>query len=220
MNKTIKEQWESDEMTIEAYSILNHIDKVFMEDMVVAEIGVYKAETSVCFLKNLNVKKYYAIDPWGYLADNSEESNTKRCVESGEAEKCARETLEQYSDVVEIIKKPSRDAVELIPDNSLDFIFIDGDHDIDAVYDDIKLYYPKVKVGGIIAGDDYHWSTSCKHCKSNIKPVKMAIDKYIKDFLTSIQGVMEWRGDYRSWYFIKDRSNIYHWQILPKKEEL
>ena len=28
MNNTIKEQWESGEMTIEAYSILNHIDKV------------------------------------------------------------------------------------------------------------------------------------------------------------------------------------------------
>ena len=40
-------------------------------------------------------------------------------------------------------------------DNTLDFVFIDGSHDYDSVVADINAWFPKVKKGGILAGDDY-----------------------------------------------------------------
>ena len=49
----------------------------------------------------------------------------------------------------------------LIPDDSCDFIYVDGDHSYAGCLADIKAYWPKVKVGGIMAGHDYddiEWS--------------------------------------------------------------
>jgi hypothetical protein len=37
----------------------------------------------------------------------------------------------------------------------LDFIYVDANHTYQAVKDDIKLWYPKVKSGGIVMGHDY-----------------------------------------------------------------
>jgi len=49
----------------------------------------------------------------------------------------------------------SWEVAESFNDNSFDFIFIDGAHDYDSVYKDIRAYWPKVKLGGWFAGDDF-----------------------------------------------------------------
>jgi predicted O-methyltransferase YrrM len=49
----------------------------------------------------------------------------------------------------------SIDAARLYQDQSLDLVFIDADHSFDAVCKDIEIWLPKVKPGGILAGDDF-----------------------------------------------------------------
>jgi len=49
----------------------------------------------------------------------------------------------------------SVDIAETYTDNSLDFCFIDACHEYEYVRADIIAWYPKVKIGGIIAGHDY-----------------------------------------------------------------
>ncbi|WP_428559561.1 MAG: class I SAM-dependent methyltransferase [Solidesulfovibrio sp. DCME] len=49
----------------------------------------------------------------------------------------------------------SFEASALFDDSSLDFVYIDGDHTLEAVEQDIKAYLPKLKVGGLLIGDDY-----------------------------------------------------------------
>jgi hypothetical protein len=41
---------------------------------------------------------------------------------------------------------------------SYDFVYVDGDHHSEAVLRDAVMAFPLVKVGGIIAFDDYNWS--------------------------------------------------------------
>lgn len=45
------------------------------------------------------------------------------------------------------------------PDLSLDFVFLDASHDYLAVKRDIEAWWPKVRAGGWLAGDDYHWGS-------------------------------------------------------------
>lgn len=53
------------------------------------------------------------------------------------------------------VKLPSLEAVNLYEDNSLDFVFIDSSHQWPETLHEIKEWYKKVKLGGIIGGHDY-----------------------------------------------------------------
>lgn len=52
------------------------------------------------------------------------------------------------------LRMTSLEAAKLYPDQSLDFVFIDAAHDYDSVHADIQAWYPKVRSGGILSGDD------------------------------------------------------------------
>ena len=54
------------------------------------------------------------------------------------------------------LRMTSLEASKIYPDNSLSFVLLDASHDYDSVKEDIKAWLPKVKSGGILAGDDYH----------------------------------------------------------------
>ena len=51
----------------------------------------------------------------------------------------------------------STDAAKLYQDESIDFVFIDAEHDERSVYTDISAWWPKIKKGGILGGDDYSY---------------------------------------------------------------
>ena len=40
-------------------------------------------------------------------------------------------------------------------DASIDFVYIDARHTYDAVMEDLEAWWPKVRPGGIVAGEDY-----------------------------------------------------------------
>jgi predicted O-methyltransferase YrrM len=66
----------------------------------------------------------------------------------------------------------SEEAVKHFDDETLDAVFIDLTHTYEAVKEDIQLWMPKVKKGGIISGDDYH---------PNWAGVMKAVDELIPD---------------------------------------
>ena len=61
----------------------------------------------------------------------------------------------------------ARNVCDEIKNDSIDILYIDGDHSYEAVLQDLKLYYDKVKKGGLIIGDDY-----------NEEGVRTAIEKF------------------------------------------
>ncbi len=64
---------------------------------------------------------------------------------------------EILEDRVEIqrIQEPSLEAVKMFKDGSLDLVFVDGDHSEQAFVPDIEAWWKKLRVGGILCGDDY-----------------------------------------------------------------
>ena len=59
--------------------------------------------------------------------------------------------------IVNPVRMASVDAAKLYQDQSLDFVLIDAGHSYTDVSADIQAWLPKIRSGGLLAGDDYAW---------------------------------------------------------------
>lgn len=64
------------------------------------------------------------------------------------------ERLQSVKDYYKLHQISSTEAASLYQDGSIDFIMIDGDHSYEGVYNDVKNFLPKMRSGGLMAGDD------------------------------------------------------------------
>jgi predicted O-methyltransferase YrrM len=123
--------------------------KLNKKQIIAVEVGTFKGKNASEILKSLNIKKLYLIDPYSAY---KEYENDSACFEVNEAKKIAKKRLAKWRDKIVWIHKFSEKAAKDIPD--ADFIYLDGNHDYKYVKKDLKLYWPKVKKGGILAGHD------------------------------------------------------------------
>lgn len=124
---------------------------------VCAEIGVHEGEFSRRIFDTVEPKLLHLIDPWkqgeglfGQQAAREQETLDRRYakVEQMFAEELA-------ADRVRIHRNLSSEIHDDFEDSYFDWIYIDGNHSYEYVKQDLELYYPKVKAGGYMAGDDY-----------------------------------------------------------------
>lgn len=135
-------------------------------DIIMVELGVWMGK-SVIYLADKIRKhgldvKLFAID--NFIGnENSNQQNKKHITKVIVDKKYNGNFYSTYNqnvvdcgvrNIISDIQKPSLEAVLEFEDKSIDFIFIDGDHHYDAVSQDIKVWYPKIKVGGIMSGHD------------------------------------------------------------------
>ena len=55
----------------------------------------------------------------------------------------------------DMIKDTSHNAANQFTNNSIDYIMLDAGHSYESLMEDLKVWYNKIKPGGIISGDDY-----------------------------------------------------------------
>lgn len=132
------------------------IAKKKRQNLVGAEIGVYKGDNAFFILTNLSIKKLFLIDPYleyqeykgnvGWTKINQSDFNKFLIV--------AKRKLKAFKDKSIFIREKSEDAIGRLP-NNLDFVYIDGNHEYKFVKRDIELYYPKLKRGGVLGGDNF-----------------------------------------------------------------
>lgn len=126
------------------------------KDLTIAEIGVFQGESTLAIMNYCHVKKIYLIDPFDKdVADSFNPTDGTNVKITNSLFEETNSKLTNFLDKIVYLKEISDTAFEKIPDNELDFIFIDGCHTYECVYKDLINYYPKVKKGGIIAGDDF-----------------------------------------------------------------
>jgi len=126
--------------------------KIFgKKPLTIVEIGSFEGLNALTILKTLNVKKLYLIDPWEEYMEYDEKEKNQRTLNKAFI-KC-KKRLADYKDKVSFIKKYSNEAIKDIP-SQIDFIYIDGNHAYDYVKKDMKLFFPKIKKGGLFAGHD------------------------------------------------------------------
>ena len=145
------------------------------------EVGVDRGLNALSILTELNIDKLYLVDAW----INYKEIEVERPSIKNNYEFVLREF--ENDKRVEIIRAFSINAVKEIVDNSLDFVYIDANHLYEFVYQDINLWFKKVKEGGIIAGHDIF-----KH-SGVLKAVKEFCNRKRLNFCVELP----------DWYFIK-----------------
>jgi len=147
------------------------------------EIGSYKG-MSTAFMaveivnsgKNIN---FECIDPMelgiGSWSCNEDE-------QQGYSEKDFHQRLEAVKGYYKLHKMTSNEAANLYEDGSIDFLMIDGDHGYDAVFQDITNYLPKMRSGGLIAGDDAYESDiqrALADAAGHLNPVNTGVHFFI-----------------------------------------
>ncbi len=161
-----------------------------------AEVGVYRGAFSEKFCKA--GLKLYAIDPWtGYTGAG----RTERVQDMQDYNyECAKKALAPYPDCT-IIRKTSMEALKDFKAESLDFVYIDGDHRFPAIAADIYEWYPKVKKGGIISGDDYFCTSPvANNVLCHVKPV---VDAFVVTYEIPNFYIIGQKDKKPSWFIIK-----------------
>lgn len=141
------------------------------------EIGVFKGEFSRNILERWN-GTLYLIDPWRELSDEEylDSSNHKN---HQDAFAQTMESIKGFENRAFMLRGLGEEMVHLFQDNSLDYVYIDGNHDYDHVKQDLELWWPKLKPGGLMAGHDYlmvNWENAPK--MDNGKDIHVWADGY------------------------------------------
>jgi len=116
------------------------------------EVGSWKGMSSVYLaVEIVNSKKnikFDCIDLWGTVPGEIY-ANEKSLYDT------FIKNIEPVKDIINPIISLSWEAASRYENNSLDFVWLDAGHEYKDIKKDINAWYPKVKIGGIIAGHDY-----------------------------------------------------------------
>lgn len=146
------------------YDILIETIKQF-DLKVGVEIGVKRGENIKKVLQACPNFHFYAVDCWDPKLQYINWAKGAQSVN----EKFFNKLNRTYPDRITKLKGYSAEMSKMIGDNSVDLIFVDGDHSFEGCTADIELWYPKLKLGGFIAGHDYG--------HERFPGVKQAVDK-------------------------------------------
>jgi len=155
------------------------------------EIGVDDGNFSERILEIVRPKMIHLIDPWKFNDDdaysdspygNKKVDGQKMMDQKYHMVKKRFEDLINRNQVM-IHRGFSEKVCEKFKDNYFDWVYIDGNHFYESVKNDLNLYYPKIKLGGFITGDDYYENDVSG------KGVKKAVDEFVNTGLVKIMEI-------------------------------
>lgn len=121
------------------------------------EIGTCWGGFADFLMKNTPVTQLICVDPYkhypGDIYIDSLNMMTQQECDKKFSMVCNR-LLGDFPNKVVMFREESVKASLQIQDNSLSFCYIDGNHCYNSVREDILAWLPKIKNGGILAGDD------------------------------------------------------------------
>jgi hypothetical protein len=161
----------------------------------VVEVGVALGGHAESILAQTEISTYFGIDPYIYYdVNDSFQYEVEHYSPLGLQRNfdylydwVKNVRLAPFRERAQLIRAPSVDAALRFEDGCLDCIFIDGNHQYTSVLQDLEAWYPKLREGGLILGDDY-W----------IQSVAAAVDHFFSArgkkvfFFTSAKGYEIW----------------------------
>lgn len=125
---------------------------------VFVEIGSFKGRSSAFMaveIANSGKKiQFDCIDPQQLLSHYANSAKEQPEVFEGYNAEDFHKRLDPVKGYYNLVQDTSDRAVHRYSDGTIDFLMIDGDHSYEAVKNDILNFLPKMKIGGVIVGDD------------------------------------------------------------------
>ena len=183
------------------------------------EVGTFKGDFSKQILENWG-GTLCMIDVWRELSDKEYlDSSNHGNFENGVYRE-AMDNIKGFEDRAIMIRASSEIASTIFEDDSLDFVYIDANHAYDFVVEDIALWFPKLKKGGIFSGHDYidmDWYGDTVYAPNGkdkyiylnsdeglvyagIFGVNPAVDEFCQRNNYNLEVTQEWLG---TWWIIK-----------------
>lgn len=177
------------------------------------EVGVFKGHFSKSILESWS-GTLYMVDVWRPL-NWDEYMDMSNHSSHDDAYFQAMRSVQGHEDRAIMVRATSEVASHMFEDGSLDFVYIDANHAYDYVVQDISLWYPKVKPGGVICGHDYldiDWQADShflengkdKHIWSDhyvgVFGVNPAVDEFCSENSLDLHVTNDWYG---SWFATK-----------------
>lgn len=152
------------------------------DNMTVAEIGVRSGENAKSLLRYLDIRRLYLVDHYPEYIEGprhfTQAAQLAYWTDMFEA-------MKPFQQKVTLIHQPSKVAAGLFDDQVFDMVYIDADHRQESVWQDINLWWPKVKRDRYLCGHDYH---------NDWPGVKQAVVKFATDHRLELKllGTSDW----------------------------
>jgi hypothetical protein len=116
------------------------------------EVGVWRGDFAYPFMDRWRGKQLILVDPWRRLPDEEYDDVRNRDFDPKDLERVV-DKFREFQPHVRVLRGTSIEAARAVH-GPLDFVYIDANHRYIHVKQDIELWWPKVRPGGILAGHD------------------------------------------------------------------
>jgi hypothetical protein len=173
------------------------------------EIGVLNGDYSEYFLNEWkSCSAWYAVDPWAYQKTYDDPANVEQKAQDERYANTIRR-LSRFAHA-HVVRNYSSEAAKAFKDGTIDFVYIDARHDFRSVLEDLRTWWPKLRVGGVIAGHDFMNVDEISSWKmqpdGSIDPYGRAVRAAAEEFSRSVerQLVVCYReNSFNTYYFAK-----------------
>ena len=160
----------------------------------ICELGVAAGGYLFPLITQSHPKNCLAMDAWSeevcpYYSQDKHDRNLTH------VHKIFKDVKKWAGTSLDVVKGDHDLLVDNYEDESFDFIYIDTDHSYKVTESCIRLWWPKVKKGGILAGHDYN-------SRNKLYGVVEAVDEFVEK--NNIQYFHTTSEYPKSWIILKD----------------
>ncbi len=154
----------------------------------IVEVGTWKGKSAAYLaVEIINSKKqikFDCVDTWNGSEEHKDKASPfyePLLEQADDLYNHFLNNIKPVKSVINPIRLSSIDAAVKYKDNSLNCVFLDAAHDYNSICQDINIWLPKVKGGGILAGHDI------RH-----EPIQKAVTEAFNDDFITIMSQDVW----------------------------
>jgi predicted O-methyltransferase YrrM len=150
------------------------------EAAIFVELGCWKGRSTSCMgveIKNSGKNiEFWAVDHWKGSSEKAHQDDPDSIA--GRLFEVFKANIQPVEEVVHPLQSDTAEAARQFDDSSVDFVYVDAAHTYESVKRDLIAWWPKLKAGGVLAGDDW----MLEEVRGNqIWGIQRAVSEFAKD---------------------------------------